>query len=1158
MQTTVQTLRRLFLACRPARATIALGLLLMLGFAPSGLAQTGTNPLTIFKNYFVTGDYVVGGWVEASSDGTFATGTISIPDPKKPAQSGLPTTVPVGADIVAAYLYWGTVEGSQSAFRGQQAFFNGYSITGDNLLSPNGTVSWSSGGCIGGSQGSKTMRIYRADVRRYLPVDTNPSSPTFGTLLAGGTDQNPLSISVRMADSGSNGNTQPNALGATLVIIYRVLNPPTPLNAVVLYDGAYAPSNAAPNVSQMMVGFYQPNSPPTAKLTHIVANGQPNKGETVSFVSPSTGSHVLPSLYTAIFGADAPPFPGLYGMWDNPTWSVGSWANGGTSGFDPFESTSVVPASTGSGCVDWGAMIFSTTVQDSDGDGLLDAWETPDTNGNQGYVDAVSNQWVALPGADLNKKDIFVELDYLTDLDGSATQHSHLPKQAALDAVGGVFANQNINVHFDLGPGIYQGDPYVITYPVPIPAALPPGVSPPPAGTGGNAISEGTLLCTDDGATPPLCAFPGQPAVGWKGDFLFVKDTATMPGTNPPVSLGNFQPGRRQSYHYVLFGHSLGEPRSFWSAYGAKLADPTIPQLVSIQNTGNTAKVTIQSLQVLSPLGVTLYPKPGDCPNPLIPACSDLNSNRVTITGALGQPNPAPGILSPQNLNATYLFTNPVSTTTNNITTTTFNIATSGVPDGTYNFGNEPELGVAYLGPTSSSGHSDFGGGGDSAVTFGLWGADDPIDPITQKPTCQPDPTQPPGSGYCNNQVGTTAEQTGTLLHELGHSLTLTHGGTYYTDPINPSLPSYEMNCKPNFLSTMSYLFQVRGFVDNKGFDYSGQTMPPLNEATPSLSEASGIGADINTGAATHLTRWYSAPNALDNQLQATTGGRYAKSHCDGTPIVQGDPSAVRVDGALASGGTYSAPLDWNNDLTVPDAINAPGVDLNYNAITGDSPFSGLNEWQVVNPTPASNGVALQQIGARGNAFAFSGGGGTKFGTSGGTKFGTSGGIDFDGGSGTKFGTSGGTKFGTSGGTKFGTSGGVDQNEDTAASTVDPPSGLTCSIAQGNVPACVSSSPPTFTENAKMVPLSWTLPGSTQIRFTYVYRAVGSFPTTQQVMANFSKFTIIKTLSGSPPAQTYTDPNVKNSTTYTYFVTDKNKQGALSGASTPLVVFVKF
>src|SRR4029077_13514257 len=155
-------------------------------FAPPAPAQNGT-PLGIFKNYFVTGDYVVGGWVEGAPDGSgFAPGTISIPDGKQPAQAGVPSSVPAGADIVAAYVYWATVESNQSSFAGQNGFFNGYPMTGTVLGNPNAPVSWSSGGCSGAANGSKTMRTYRADVRPFLPVDVNTASPTFGNILANG------------------------------------------------------------------------------------------------------------------------------------------------------------------------------------------------------------------------------------------------------------------------------------------------------------------------------------------------------------------------------------------------------------------------------------------------------------------------------------------------------------------------------------------------------------------------------------------------------------------------------------------------------------------------------------------------------------------------------------------------------------------------------------------------------------------------------------------------------------------------------------------------------------------------------------------------------------------------------------------------------------
>ena len=112
----------------------------------------------------------------------------------------------------------------------------------------------------------------------------------------------------------------------------------------------------------------------------------------------------------------------------------------------------------------------------------------------------------------------------------------------------------------------------------------------------------------------------------------------------------------------------------------------------------------------------------------------------------------------------------------------------------------------------------------------------------------------------------------------------------------------------------------------------------------------------------------------------------------------------------------------------------------------------------------------------------------------------------------------------------------VDQDERTATSTVDAPGGLTCTVAINPVPGCTPSSGG-FLENAKSVPLTWSAPGYGQIRTYNVYRAMGSFPTARQVSQNLSKFSIIKTLNGAPPSTSYVDPNVKNQTTYTYFVT---------------------
>ncbi len=61
--------------------------------------------------------------------------------------------------------------------------------------------------------------------------------------------------------------------------------------------------------------------------------------------------------------------------------------------------------------------------------------------------------------------------------------------------------------------------------------------------------------------------------------------------------------------------------------------------------------------------------------------------------------------------------------------------------------------------------------------------------------------------------VGTDFIQASTTMHELGHNMGRSHGG----DPAEP-------NCKPNYLSVMSYLFQLHGLLDDDGvphLDYS-------------------------------------------------------------------------------------------------------------------------------------------------------------------------------------------------------------------------------------------------------------------------------------------------------------------------------------------------
>jgi hypothetical protein len=721
----------------------------------------------------VTGDYVVGGWNKS-------TGTITIPDPEAYATNVQLQQVPAGADIVAAYVYWQTVENSGS-YAGQNGSFRGFPFTGAILGNPNAPVSWSSGGCAGSSQGSKTIVTYRAEVSSYIPIDANGNVP-----------QN---FSLSLPDTGKAGQP-PYTLGATLVIIYRLLAaPPTvPLKAVVIYDGSYAPSNTAQVATQPILGFYQAGNDPLAKITHIVGNGQINKLESISlnnYKSDGTLAHStpLPSLYPG-----KPPFPGNYNnSWDNPTWLVNdpSYASNATptgalavQAGESAESTLVVPASSNKGCVSWGAVILSTTVQDSDNDGLMDTWKL-----NQGYCDAAANRglstqgtcpkatsdpsWVALPGATHNNQDVFIQLDYMctkviNNADGTTTCDptgvSYKPSQQAISDLTSAFTSHghNINVHIVTPPSPQNQNQ----------VALGPDDN--------NVILAQT--CTDNTAVSPAvyCPFPGQAGVvDWKSGFSLLKnqplnypDEDTCETQTPvvngvkgtpdtgPLCVRRFQSGRRNSYHEVIF--SAASALYTWSFGDSSLA--------SISVSGSTI-----TFNTTNPHG--LVPDPTD---------TGAANGRVSVANVASNPS----------LNGTFL----VQTTP---TPTSFTISAANVTT-TPTSTSDPFLSILSGVATSISGVSDVGGA-DSLISLGLWGADGQTESV----------------------------QSGTLMHELGHSFTLTHGGLY---PSPAGLLTIGPNCKPNYQSVMNYLFQV-DLLDGT-LDYSDLA---LNQGDESVA-SSGMG----------------------------------------------------------------------------------------------------------------------------------------------------------------------------------------------------------------------------------------------------------------------------------------------------------------------------
>jgi hypothetical protein len=164
-------------------------------------------------------------------------------------------------------------------------------------------------------------------------------------------------------------------------------------------------------------------------------------------------------------------------------------------------------------------------------------------------------------------------------------------------------------------------------------------------------------------------------------------------------------------------------------------------------------------------------------------------------------------------------------------------------------------------------------------------------------------------------QRGTTDEQAGTVMHELGHNLGLRHGG------------GDNLNCKPNYLSVMNYNRQLPDFLAPRTLDYSRAAQPTLNEAT--LSETLGVGGVLEFPFIDGEKTVYSAANSLTMQ--------YAKlgTYCD------------PATGQCSNFGTA---IDWNNDTVVAPQNTTVTGNLNKYLAAGcdgtGTELVGFDDWQ--------------------------------------------------------------------------------------------------------------------------------------------------------------------------------------------------------------------
>jgi hypothetical protein len=535
---------------------LALLVFSLLAVLPGSVAAEGALPW--FHTYNVPGGYAVGG-VDLVP--------LSFKDGLRTRRILMGKQLPPNAEILAAFLYWETMwkgpDEELQALR-RQVKFRGFPVSGIKSSTQPLTP-----GCRGIGDGER-ISIMRADVLHLLPLQMDENNKPTGRRLVNDSDlaANKLEPhTVTLPDSGIF-NFAPQSAGASLLVIYQDPDLAAPLTSIVVYDGLHVQQPGDDTVLPIR-GFVDAVDGAAARLTIIGGSGFANLSERVFL-----GSRRID---------DGNPFPagGLLTdrAWSNPTFDVPakSWTPQFHSEFGEQVTarvTHTLPLLLYD-CLSTGAVVFSTTTQDSDGDGLSDKLEQLSGLKNPAglpYPD------IHTMGARADQRDLFVEVNAMHS-DGwdpeksrqlpAPGRHDHMPSEAVLtDAANALLhppaGRSPIYVHFDVGDRGYKS-----------PADNPNLFVSGSLARGGEQIEEREC---DPEVSPTPCRFPGfRGVVSFPAGLQFL---ALAPvdenGLELPDPVGakwcdtnderdcrrRFDLNRDGIFHYLLYAHARGVRKS--------------------------------------------------------------------------------------------------------------------------------------------------------------------------------------------------------------------------------------------------------------------------------------------------------------------------------------------------------------------------------------------------------------------------------------------------------------------------------------------------------------------------------------------------------------------------------------------------------------------